>query len=158
MTQSDGTPPTDPGRDDPLDALFAQARRTSPVPSARLIDAVLRDAAAEASAQAPATQKAVRHGNDARHGNAARRGWLARLGGALGGWPGVAGLTAAAAAGVWIGAAAGQGTGTLSRIAQLAVPGAASGIYASAPQSTEEEAASYVLADLLPAIPLGEEE
>lgn len=86
------TPLSDPA----LDALFAQARATAPADmpdtlSARLI--------AQAEAMVPATAPAL-------NAAPARRGWLAGLGDLLsdlGGAPGVAGLSVAGVAGVWIG-------------------------------------------------------
>ena len=78
---------------DPLDPFFEAARAQRPAPSDDLLARVMADAEAAATARVPVEQVD------------SRTGVLVRLKEALGGWPGLAGLTAAAAAGVWIGVA-----------------------------------------------------
>ena len=81
--------------DTDLDALFAAARRDGPVLPAPLFEAMLADADREQAARLhPAAAPPRPVGR--------LRGWI----GALGGWQAVSGLTAAAAAGIWIGIAA----------------------------------------------------
>ncbi|MBE0452516.1 MAG: hypothetical protein IBX58_02420 [Roseovarius sp.] len=74
-----------------LELFFEAARAHPPEPSAALMAAVLR--AAETGQPAPR-----------------REPLLARLRDAFGGWPALAGLATAAAAGVWIGTALPEGT------------------------------------------------
>ena len=75
-----------------LEQFFEAARRESAEASPALMGRVLQDAyAAQGRA---ADERVVRP---------ARRGRLARLVEMLGGWPAVAGLTAATMAGLWIG-------------------------------------------------------
>jgi hypothetical protein len=79
--------------DGDLDALFAQARRADPAP---LPDPFLARLTAQAEAMVPAPPVAA----------PVRRGWLAGLRDILsdiGGAPGLAGLSVAGVAGVWIG-------------------------------------------------------
>jgi len=90
-----------------LEALFTQARDAAPLPSDRLIARVLADARSvqdeiEAGRAAAARAAPVQA--------AARPGWLA----ALGGWGGMAGLTAAGLAGLTIGLFPPEGLSTLS--------------------------------------------
>ncbi|WP_102107054.1 dihydroorotate dehydrogenase [Oceaniglobus roseus] len=77
--------------DDTLEDFFAAARAAPVAVSDDLVARILQDAAA-AQPWAPAPARAA-------------PGPLARLVGALGGWPSLAGLAAAALAGVWIGTA-----------------------------------------------------
>jgi hypothetical protein len=70
-----------------LETFFAAARAQPPAPSPALMAAVLR------AAQPPARRAPL----------------MARLCDAFGGWPAMAGLAIAAAAGVWIGAALPEG-------------------------------------------------
>lgn len=79
--------------DDILEPYF-RAGRTGPGASDDLMARVMAQAEALAapSAAAPAARPA-----------AARRGLLAGLMAALGGWPAMAGMATAAAAGVWVG-------------------------------------------------------
>lgn len=79
-----------------LDALLAEARAVSPVPSADLVARVLADADRALAGEA-GPELAVAPVVAARAG----RGWLS----ALGGWPAMGGLMASAVVGVWIGAA-----------------------------------------------------
>lgn len=87
------------GEDAGLEPFFEAARAHPPAPSAALMAAVL--IAAEVAQPAPR-----------------RVPPMARLRDALGGWPALAGLAAAAAAGVWIGTAL-----------PAALPGAGQGAY-----------------------------
>lgn len=87
------TEPSNPRDDAALEAFFADARATAPVPSEALVERILADAAAAQVRPAPAPTPS-------------RRNWLSELVSTIGGWPAVAGLSAAAAAGVWIGVAA----------------------------------------------------
>jgi hypothetical protein len=89
MTRND-----DARRDDAmLDDFFAAGRAEAPVPSADLLARISADAAAQAARNAPARQPRR------------RRGLFATISEAIGGWPALAGLASAAAAGVWIGVA-----------------------------------------------------
>jgi hypothetical protein len=97
-----------------LEALFADARTEAPRPSDGLLARIAEDAGREA-AWRPAPP----------------RGLLSRLSDAVGGWPGLAGLSAAGVAGLAIGLAA---PGTLDAVA----PGALTGDSA------------YALEDLMP--------
>ena len=95
-----------------LDALFAEARGDAPKVPDPLMTRVLADAASVSAAeQAPTPQPAP-----------ARKG---RILGWFGGWAGVAGLSTAAAAGVFIGFAAPQGVNSVA----AAVSPATSSIY-----------------------------
>lgn len=89
----------DPERLDPLeadlDALFSEAKRAPIDPSADLMARILADAQA---AQPAEPVIAVPRG-------AVSAGMLSRLLTMLGGWAGVASLSAATVAGVWIGVA-----------------------------------------------------
>lgn len=75
-----------------LTPFFDASRAQAPAPSADLMARVLADARAEQ----PTTAAPVRPARPA-------RGRLATVFDALGGWPAMAGLTAATVAGVWIG-------------------------------------------------------
>lgn len=81
--------------DEALDALLAEARALRPVPSADLMARLLADA--ERARPRPRPRPAAAP----RRARGPWRDWIA----ALGGWPAMGGLAAAAAAGVWIGAA-----------------------------------------------------
>lgn len=86
-----------------LDAVFAQARRHAPEPSADLLARVLADAEA-VQAALPARPLAHRAATT-------RRGTgLGGVFGLLGGWGGLGGLVAAGLTGLWIGF---TGTGAL---------------------------------------------
>lgn len=89
MAERDDMTPDD-HLDGRLDALLAEARALRPEPAQALVARILLDAdrLAPAAAAPPAPARAP------------RRGWMA----ALGGWPALGGLAAAAVAGVWIGA------------------------------------------------------
>ncbi len=78
-----------------LDAYFEAARSEPPLPDGDWLDRM--EALAIAAAPTPPAR------------SARNRGLLAGLGGLLGGWPGLAGLVAASAAGLWLGV-----TGTLA--------------------------------------------
>lgn len=82
-----------------IDEILAEARATPPAVPEGLMARVLADAAAETAARAPAPKPAR-----------AASGLVAWFGG----WPGLAGLSTAAAAGVFIGFAAPQGVNTLA--------------------------------------------
>lgn len=94
--------------DDEMDAIFAAARAHAPEPDADFLARVLDDA------------EAVQNGFAAPHASArAHRGPAPGLRGvfaALGGWPAVAGLGAAAVTGLWIGVAPPE---SLSTTAQM---------------------------------------
>lgn len=75
-----------------LMAMFKAARDEAPQPSADMMARVLAGAGAEAEQLSVTPQ--VR---------APKRGMLANLFEALGGWPAMAGLSAATLAGIWIG-------------------------------------------------------
>ena len=81
---------------DPIDALFDAARAAAPTPSRALMARVLADAAA-------AQPRPVRDGAPLRPA----LGWAGRLRAMLrampGGMPGLAGVSAAAVSGLWIG-------------------------------------------------------
>ena len=77
--------------DDALDALFAQAKETSPRPD--LMARVLADAA-DVQAEAAVVHAPVSPPRDS---------WLAGLLGALGGWSAVSGITAAGVVGLAVG-------------------------------------------------------
>ena len=81
-------------RDTGLDEFFAAARAEAPLPSGDLLARI------EAEALALQTRAAT-----------PAPGLFAQVRAALGGWPGVAGLAAACAAGIWIGVAAPAGLG-----------------------------------------------
>lgn len=88
MRDKDGSP------DAMLDALFEAGRAARPEPSPALMERLRADALAE----------------QPRPGLQPRAAWpaggrLARWLDAIGGWPGMAGLVAASAAGLWIGVA-----------------------------------------------------
>ena len=96
---------TDRHDTDRLETLFAAARDAAPLPRGDLLARVEADALAEQARQA-------------RLRRVARPGIWPQLRAALGGWPGLAGLAAACAAGIWLGFAApdlqGFGGGTLA--------------------------------------------
>lgn len=78
-----------------LERALAAARAHPPEPSGDFMARLMADAeAAVPDAAAPAAARP------------ARRGWLARAVAVIGGWPVVAGLAAAACAGLWIGVTA----------------------------------------------------
>lgn len=77
--------------DDALDALFAQAKETSPRPD--LMARVLADAA-DVQAEATVVHAPVSPPRDS---------WLAGLLGALGGWSAISGITAAGVVGLAVG-------------------------------------------------------
>lgn len=83
------------GRDDAmLDGFFEAGRADAPVPSSDLLARIMADAEGEAVAR-----------EQVRPVSRSRRGLLAALAAVIGGWPALAGMATAAAAGVWIGAA-----------------------------------------------------
>ena len=86
MTQSDQTP------DDELDDLFAAARQAVPVPSAALVERIV-DALQQQSAL---------HNQPDKQSFALP--WWRQLWRDVGGMPSLAGLTAAAVIGIWVGA------------------------------------------------------
>lgn len=79
---------------DDLDGLFAQAASQAPVPSASLLARIEADAQAMQPRPAAAVRVAAKP-----------RGWGFLLADVLGGTRGMAGLTLAAASGLWIGVA-----------------------------------------------------
>lgn len=86
----------DNDRDDAmLESFFAAGRTGAPVPSARLLDGIMAGADAELAARGRSAHPARRK----------RRGLTAALAAVIGGWPALASMATAAAAGVWIGAA-----------------------------------------------------
>ncbi len=87
------------GFDAELDALFSEARAVSGAPTSDLMARVLADAA---SMQPPEPQAVV---HAAVHTASAKTGLMAQLLASLGGWAGLASLSAATVAGVWIGVA-----------------------------------------------------
>jgi len=84
---------------DPLDDLFALARRAAPEPSAALLARVLADGEAELAARAPAQPQP----RGAPPGGIAIGALWADLLAVVGGWRAVGGLATATLAGVWIG-------------------------------------------------------
>ena len=94
-----------PRETDPLEAFFKAGRSNPTEPDGALMARILADAEAQQS-MTRAMAHPVRH---------RRSGWLVALAGAIGGWPGMAGLATATVAGVWIGASAPPG---LSGVAQ----------------------------------------
>lgn len=101
---------------DPLEPFFEAAREEVPPLDDALMNRMIADAAAVAAARAPAASIATTP--------AWRRVFVA-----IGGWPALAGLASATAAGVWIGVA----------LPDLATPYAA-----------QTEASVFDLTDLLP--------
>lgn len=85
-----------PLSDRELDEFFAAAQRTAPSPSDDLMARILSDAEAATGAEAHWGAAPVAR---------APRPWLAQALAGLGGWPGLAGLTTAAVAGLGIGIA-----------------------------------------------------
>ncbi|MEL6645494.1 MAG: hypothetical protein AAFQ79_16305 [Pseudomonadota bacterium] len=84
---------------DPLDDFFEAGRAERPAPEPAFLARVLADAEAETAARAvPAPRQ---------------QGRLRAILNGLGGWPTLAGLATATAAGVWIGVALPDVTGTL---------------------------------------------
>lgn len=81
-------------QDDILDGMFAEAAAQQPVPSAGLISRIVADADAEQ----PKAQSL-------RPAKAAKAGWLATLADWFGGGMSLAGMSAAAAAGLYLGVA-----------------------------------------------------
>ncbi|WP_099826353.1 dihydroorotate dehydrogenase [Oceaniglobus indicus] len=102
-----------------LDALFENARRSAPAMSDDLFARIMADAVAATPARVAAARRVSPWG---------------RVLGALGGWPSLAGLSAAALAGVWIGIA--QPAAFIAVQSGLGFEGAA--------------VASYELEDLMP--------
>ncbi|QFT93793.1 hypothetical protein FIU86_13155 [Roseovarius sp. THAF9] len=99
--------------DDELSAAFAAARRTAPEPDADFLARVLGDAEAvqdRLNEAEVAEREATR-----RRGARASVGWRGVFR-ALGGWPAVTGLSAAAITGLWLGVAPPDG---VSATAQL---------------------------------------
>ncbi|WP_152912311.1 dihydroorotate dehydrogenase [Candidatus Rhodobacter oscarellae] len=86
-----------------LDDLFAAKRRTAPAPAPALMARVLADAAHVAAAQTAAPRA-----------TAAPEGLMQRILGAIGGWPGAAGLVTASVAGLAIGLATPEAIETLT--------------------------------------------
>ncbi|MBN7786175.1 hypothetical protein JYP51_14715 [Ponticoccus gilvus] len=92
-------------RDDSgLDAFFAAARETPPQPDAAFLARLTEGALDEQMAQAGSLKAGAQ-----RMG----LGLWSGLRQALGGWPGLAGLAAACAAGVWLGVSPPEGMGAL---------------------------------------------
>lgn len=85
MTQSDQT------SDDELDDLFATARQTVPAPSAALVERII-DASQQQSALHNQPEQSF------------ALPWWRQLWRDIGGMPSLAGLTAAAVIGIWVGA------------------------------------------------------
>ena len=85
MTQSDQT------SDDELDDLFAAARQTVPAPSAALVERII-DASQQQSALHNQPEQSF------------ALPWWRQLWRDIGGMPSLAGLTAAAVIGIWVGA------------------------------------------------------
>ncbi|MGK7652104.1 hypothetical protein ACSQ76_06730 [Roseovarius sp. B08] len=88
--------------EDALTAAFAAARRTAPEPEADFLARVLADA--EGVQEGFAKAKVAEAAAEARFGTTSRGGWRGVFQ-ALGGWPAVSGLGAAAVTGLWIGVA-----------------------------------------------------
>ncbi|WP_246175755.1 hypothetical protein [Roseovarius bejariae] len=85
-------PMTDDDRQETrLEAAFEAARAARPEPSAELMARVLADAEAAQAGFAPAPAPRP------------RSGYLRQFFETLGGWPAMAGLTAAGVAGIWLG-------------------------------------------------------
>jgi hypothetical protein len=91
-TEDGGMTRRDDADDAALERFFAAARIRTPEPPARLLDAILADAAETAATRAPAP---------------ARRRWRPRLRplDPIGGWGGLAALGACASVGFWVGIA-----------------------------------------------------
>jgi len=99
MTMADPHDTTEADRE--LEAFFAAGRSAAAEPSAAFLVRVLAEAeAVQAERMAPAPQP--------------RQGIWAGLLSALGGWGGAGGLATATMAGVWLGFAGVQGSGTLT--------------------------------------------
>ncbi|SLN56884.1 hypothetical protein PSA7680_02962 [Pseudoruegeria aquimaris] len=81
--------------DDELDLFFGAARAADAVPTTDLLMRIAADADAEADARAAEARAAAPR--------APRRGVWAGLLAAVGGWPALAGVMTASAAGFWIG-------------------------------------------------------
>jgi len=102
---------TDKQKDDArLATLFEAARDTSPAPGDDLLARVMQDADRVQGGFAPVTAPARR----------APVSGLTRLSRMLGGWPAMAGLTAAMLAGIWIGISPPAG---LARVTMAALGG-----------------------------------
>ena len=102
---------------DMLEDVFAAARRAPPEPGADLLARIEADALRlQAGAAGPSPRRLT-----------ALAGWRAALAEAVGGWPALTGLAAAALAGVWIGISAPAGLAGLAGMAQamLGTPDAA---------------------------------
>lgn len=92
------------GRDDAmLDEVFAAGRADAPVPSADLLARIMADADGVAEGREALTEPRRK-----------RRSWIAGIAAVVGGWPALAGMATAAAAGVWIGAAQPEAVTTLT--------------------------------------------
>lgn len=92
------------GRDDAmLDEVFAAGRADAPVPSADLLARIMADADGVAEGREALTAPRRK-----------RRGWIAGIAAVVGGWPALAGMATATAAGVWIGAAQPEAVTTLT--------------------------------------------
>ena len=100
MAKTDHTMLSDEG----LEALFRAARAETPEPSADLMARIMADADAEIAARTRPVDGARR----------ARPGLWAALIGAIGGWPALASMATAAAAGVWLGFASPDQINTLA--------------------------------------------
>lgn len=105
-----------------LDAFFAAARTTPPQPGADLMARLTEAALDEQVAQAGR----MRAGAAGAGASGAGQGLWAGLRQALGGWPGMAGLAAACAAGVWLGVSPPEGldalwTGEIAGLGELGV-------------------------------------
>lgn len=110
MTMSDPQMKTDAEIDGALEGFFAAGRNAAPEPSAAFLARVL--------AEAEAVQAGFGAGE--RRAAPARQGLWSGVLAALGGWGGAGGLASAAMAGVWLGFAGVQGSGTLTSL--LAAP------------------------------------
>lgn len=115
MTMTDPQMKTDAEIDDVLEAVFAAGRTAAPEPSAAFLARVLAEAEA-----VQAGFGAAGFGAAERRPAPARQGLWSGVLAALGGWGGAGGLASAAMAGVWLGFAGVQGSGTLTSL--LAAP------------------------------------
>lgn len=111
-----GTPMTETDRETALlETYFESARRRPPEASDALLARVVDDA-----------QGMQGHTAGAHPGLTARPGAVARLVRALGGWPTLAGLSTATAAGIWLGASLPAG---LTDVAQDYLTAGETGLY-----------------------------
>lgn len=109
---------TDRKSDKELEAFFAAARREGDgaEASASLMTRILEDAEAERFAREHKVEGWAEASYEAGvAGTSARPGLLSGLLDVLGGWPSLAGLTAATLAGIWIGYSPPTGLDTLSQ-------------------------------------------